>query len=513
MLNYSFKIAILCLLLFCANKVHSQPKINQVEYYIDVDPGYGKATPVAIVQSTDLSNIKISLDPSTISAGVHLAGIRAKDANGAWSLDNKWVFVRTSPENSLSNIIYAEYYVDTDPGYDKAIPISISPATNISGKLQNIRIDTLSAGVHLIGIRAKDGNGAWSLDNKWLFVKPGAQNILSNIASVEYYVDRDPGYGKGFPIVISGLTNISDKMQNIKIDTLAAGAHLVGIRARDGNGSWSLDNKWLFIKEIPIGAIPNIVKVEYFIDKDPGYGKAKSYAFTPSTNLVDSLLKLDVSGISEGVHILIMRAEDANGTWSLDNKLQFIIPEGGALPIILSDFYGKKINNVNELTAKISLAINVKEVQIERSADGNTFSYIGTMASGTINAGTCKFDDSHPLAGNNFYRLRIIDNDGKSSYSFIIILNNSAGFAMQVYPNPVRDNLTLYFSNVLRGTYNIRVTDLLGQNVLLHKLNISQDNQSGSVNISFSRYAPGSYFIELSDDQNEILISQKIIKD
>ena len=43
---------------------------------------------------------------------------------------------------------------------------------------------------------------------------------------------------------------------------------------------------------------------------------------------------------------------------------------GGALPIILSDFYGKNINNVNDLTAKLSLSVmlrkfKLKEVQME----------------------------------------------------------------------------------------------------------------------------------------------------
>ena len=53
--------------------------------------------------------------------------------------------------------------------------------------------------------------------------------------------------------------------------------------------------------------------------------------------------------------------------------------------------------------------------------------------------------------------------DGKITYSFIINLNAPAAFVIHAYPNPVQNNLTLYFSNALKGNYAIRITDLQGQ--------------------------------------------------
>ena len=196
MINYFKTIIVSCYLIFYSSIIFSQANINKIEYYIDVDPGYGNGTPVNITQSANLSELKMSFDPSALSSGAHLIGVRAKDANGFWSFDNKWVFVKVALQNSLTSITAAEYYVDKDPGYNKAIPISISPATNISDKVQNIRLDTLSAGVHLIGIRAKDAIGSWSLDNKWLFVKQIPLSAVPNIVKVEYFIDTTPGMEK-----------------------------------------------------------------------------------------------------------------------------------------------------------------------------------------------------------------------------------------------------------------------------------------------------------------------------
>ncbi len=35
-----------------------------------------------------------------------------------------------------------------------------------------LTLTPLNQGVHIVGIRSRDANGAWSIDNKWLFLKP-----------------------------------------------------------------------------------------------------------------------------------------------------------------------------------------------------------------------------------------------------------------------------------------------------------------------------------------------------
>ena len=184
------------------------PAINRVEYYVDADPGYGNATPLNFTGTTD-ATATLQLDLAPIGQGVHVVGIRSRDANGAWSLDNKWIFLKPYSSTGalpVPNISRVEYYIDKDPGYGNATPLSISNGSDLSGLAINIDVAALGQGVHIAGIRSLDANGAWSIDNKWIFLKPYTNTGASpvpDINRVEYYIDNDPGYGNATPLTIS----------------------------------------------------------------------------------------------------------------------------------------------------------------------------------------------------------------------------------------------------------------------------------------------------------------------
>ena len=230
----------------------AQPKINRVEWFMDIDPGYGKATPVNITSATDLPGLAINIDMLPLNQGVHIVGVRSLDEYGAWSHDNKWLFLKpytnTGPL-AQPKINRAEWYLDTDPGYGKATPINITPATDLSNLAINIDLVPLGQGVHIVGIRSLDEYGNWSHDNKWIFLKPyvgAAANPQPKIVRLEYYVDSDPGYGKGTPVTITSATDISSVIFDADISNVTNGNHKLGIRSLDENGAWSLDNEVAF---------------------------------------------------------------------------------------------------------------------------------------------------------------------------------------------------------------------------------------------------------------------------
>ncbi|MCB0807509.1 MAG: hypothetical protein KDC05_17075, partial [Bacteroidales bacterium] len=60
----------------------------------------------------------------------------------------------------------------------------------------------------------------------------------------------------------------------------------------------------------------NITKVEYFLDTDPGYGAGTDVPVTPSPDLNNININVDLSGLDDGIHKLFVRAKDENGVWS-----------------------------------------------------------------------------------------------------------------------------------------------------------------------------------------------------
>ncbi len=371
-----------CLALLWALCLAAQPALTRVEYYLDTDPGYGSATAISFSPgATNLSNIAINIDPVTLSAGVHVLGIRAKDANNAWSLDNKWLFVK--PYNNsvaIPNVSRIEYYLDTDPGYGNATSVSIGTGNNFANLAVNIDPATLSAGVHVFGIRAKDANGAWSLDNKWLFVKPYSNsNTLPNLTTVEYYIDTDPGYGSATNVSIGAGTDFANLTVNIDPATLASGVHLVGIRAKDANGAWSLDNKWLFVKPShqDSAAVPNLKVVEYYFDTDPGYGNGVPVAINNVTNISNYSMPVNISGLTAGNHNLFIRSKDVNNAWSLDNVFAFTVSAAVANPSVVVNSITKK-----SLCEKDALSVSYQANGTYNA--GNVFNVEMSNASGSF---------------------------------------------------------------------------------------------------------------------------------
>lgn len=331
--------------------LNAQPNVTRVEYYIDTDPGRGGATAISITPGQQLDNLSIQLNPANLSSGVHRLAVRALDANGKWSLDNRWLFYKPYPASGggslppAANLSYAEWYMDTDPGYGQGTAVAVS-GTDASNLLININPANISSGVHRLGFRAKDANGSWSLDNRWLFYKPyptpggGTLPPAANITYAEWYMDTDPGYGHGTPVSVSG-TDASNLLININPANISSGVHRFAFRAKDANGNWSLDNRWLFYKPYPtpgggtLPPAPNLTYAEWYMDTDPGYGNGTSVPVS-GTDVSNLLININPANISSGVHRFAFRAKDANGNWSLDNRWLFYkpypTPGGGTLP-------------------------------------------------------------------------------------------------------------------------------------------------------------------------------------
>ncbi|RYY77638.1 MAG: lamin tail domain-containing protein, partial [Moraxellaceae bacterium] len=86
---------------------------------------------------------------------------------------------------------------------------------------------------------------------------------------------------------------------------------------------------------------------------------------------------------------------------------------------------------------------NVINYAIERSVDGLNFSQAGTLAArlNNNNRADYSFVDVAPNTGDNFYRIKAVENTGKVVYSAVVRINLAKkGAGLNVYPNPVRGN-------------------------------------------------------------------------
>lgn len=115
----------------------------------------------------------------------------------------------------------------------------------------------------------------------------------------------------------------------------------------------------------------------------------------------------------------------------------------GALPVTLADFSARWNNNTVELQWKITNEINLTSFDLEYSTDGITFSKLTSVS---YHKGTSAYGYTHLTPSlKNFYRLKMINTDGKFIYSKILSVQKSISQnkSVIIYPNPAYNDLTL----------------------------------------------------------------------
>lgn len=181
-----------------------------------------------------------------------------------------------------------------------------------------------------------------------------------------------------------------------------------------------------------------------------------------------------------------------------------------ALPVTLVQFTGKKAGNAVQLDWITSSEFNSSHFDIERSVTGAGFASIGTVkASGGSNAViNYTFTDQSPKNNQNYYRLKMVDLDGQSTYSKVLLIRTGNGVkGIFAYPNPVRDQIQLSWQDMPAGNYMIDVMPSNGQVVRKYSVRISSDNQVMVIPRE-SNWRSGIYLIRVTGATGE----RKVVK-
>ncbi len=223
-------------------------------------------------------------------------------------------------------INYAEFFVNRDPGYGNGTPISLTAANAVALDF-NVPLAQLDPGVHTLHVRTRDAAQQWSATATHAFYIPAMPEGGQRIAYVEYFVGTDPGLGNGTSIALLASGGVVDLDFVANLQDLAFGLHTLGIRTRDEKGNWSQTSTHVFLLNANVTA-KQVVRAEYFVDNDPGFGNGMAIPISPSGASVSVDFSVDVTNLAEGVHTLYIRTQDDQGNWSLTANHAFLLREG-----------------------------------------------------------------------------------------------------------------------------------------------------------------------------------------
>lgn len=189
------------------------------------------------------------------------------------------------------------------------------------------------------------------------------------------------------------------------------------------------------------------------------------------------------------------------------------ITVSGTLPVQLLSFNGRLLNGQSHLNWRTATEINASHYLIERSGDGINFLSIGTVnATGNSVAETAyQFVDASPLATFNYYRLKMVDEDGKSSYSAIIKLYSNASTKVIASPNPFDQVINIQATLEVSGDAYIRLFDQHGRIVYTTIRSLFKGTNAIQLN-NLPRLPAGNYILEVRAGQlksSQLLLKNK----
>ncbi|MGG9971132.1 T9SS type A sorting domain-containing protein [Ferruginibacter sp. SUN002] len=209
-----------------------------------------------------------------------------------------------------------------------------------------------------------------------------------------------------------------------------------------------------------------------------------------------------ITSLQHGWSYRLIVAEEDDDFADIDcryvNATTLVVAQCGAvLPVKFNNVNAVFNNNAGKISWGVADQTNVKQYEVEKSIDGTNFSYLTTIANTSLNNYSAIDNALHD--GVNYYRIKVINNDGRYSYSTIVTLalKGNVG-SVRVFPNPVQDRLFVWMPDNTKAE-NIIIMDAVGKKIMQKAV---VGNATNVADIDVRNLPKGVYRIQVTTDKN-----------
>ena len=273
----------------------------------------------------------------------------------------------------------------------------------------------------------------------------------------------------------------------------------------DENLSLQIDTNYLAIERRPLPAAGDTIWLStYALKKNAEY----AFSLNPENMTNPDLKALLVdkyTGTATQVSLdgnTTVNFATGSDAGSLSQTRFNIIFQTNGILAVATTVNAWAVDNDVQVEWTVPAELGVKQYQVQRSANGQSFTQQGTAitARNTGNKEVYDFTDATPLAGNNYYRIQTQNNDGTVSYSNVALVKAVGTTGFNIYPNPVPRNgqLQASFNNMAAGKYVITVYSISGKTLVQQTI----QHAGGSIVKTIALpagLATGSYRVVLED--------------
>lgn len=337
------------------------------------------------------------------------------------------------------------------------------------------------------------------------------------------YSDSNGQYTKDMSSVLDGVSYTTLKNSSV-IRVFDDGI----VRAMDAGMDTLIVNVGDRLFKVPVFVDSNFIQRNLFpnkIDFEPILGKTETdgpfgldAVATSGENvnfeLIDGPVEIENGVVTiKGSGKVTIKATSAGNAYfdpAAPVTITFMIAVASPLPLQLLTFSGAVDTKDVLLTWSTVNEQNLSHFIAERSANGSDFTAIGKVyATGnSTDRKDYNFKDENVnlVAGSKvYYRLRIVDKDGKYEISNTVFLTINQDGDVVVYPNPSQRVITLLFNKVPEKDVQVKLLDMNGKLLMFKKAARLQRQE-----IYLPAVANGTYRMVIWSD-GKIIHQQSII--
>lgn len=343
-----------------------------------------------------------------------------------------------------------------------------------------------------------------------------AQTIFIN----EFHYDNEGTDTNEFvevvvPVAITDISNIKVSLYNG-----ATGKKYAGETSLTNYtlGSTSNGHKYYYKDYSSIQNGPDAIFIKYYTNGDYLFLSYEG-SFMATDGPASSLTSTDIglaesdpgTPINSSLYLAGTGSEYSDFTWavSFGTNTKGTANNGqNLLPITLTNFTAQSLDQTVQLSWSTASEKDNDFFTIERSADAEHFSPIGTVkGSGSVSTQhDYTFTDAQAPEGNNYYRLRQTDFNGAYTFSSIrqVFISQMALSLQSIGPNPVNNHLLLSYQTKNKLPLQIQIFDTYGSTVL----ETTDAGYTGShqLDLDMHELAKGIYWIQITNGNDRMAI-------
>ena len=179
----------------------------------------------------------------------------------------------------------------------------------------------------------------------------------------------------------------------------------------------------------------------------------------------------------------------------------FVKTAGTALPLRLISFTGTQEANKNNLKWQTADEVNTKSFELESSRDGRNFQKVATIDAASTGNNSYDYTDTNAYKGILYYRLKMIDIDGTFSYSRLVWISRDGQNSINLFPNPVADQLNLNLDKSLINS-DAKLYNATGR--LQQSIKIASTEEL----VNVKKLTSGVYIIKFKDGSTRTFVKE-----